>query len=245
MTRTGPVLMLSRESWPSAAGLTAVALGAWVYVLSGAGLTMGADWTAGTTLLMLVMWWVMMAAMMLTSALPMILLYRAVNARRAAPAAAAAWIFAAGYLLAWGGFSLVAVGMQWALQEARLLSPMMQTTSMALGGALLIGAGLYQMTPLKQACLRHCRSPALFLSQHWRTGRTGALRMGAHHGLYCLGCCWVLMALLFYGGVMDPRWIGGLALYVLVEKLAPFGRRIGQFTGLVLIGWGVLVLLGA
>ena len=137
---------------------------------------------------------------------------------------------------------MVATGLQWGLERLALLSPMMQATSLYLGAALLIGAGLYQLTPLKYACLRHCRSPFDFIANHWRQGTGGAFRMGLEHGLFCLGCCWVLMALLFYGGVMNLWWIAGLAIYVLLEKLAPAGPRLGRYTGALLILWGVWVL---
>ena len=152
---------------------------------------------------------------------------------------------ATGYLLAWGGFSLVAVFLQWGLERLVLLSAMMQTTSLYLGATLLIGAGIYQLTPLKHACLRRCRSPFGFIAQHWRQGSGGAMRMGFEHGLFCLGCCWVLMVLLFYGGVMNLWWIVGLALYVMIEKLAPAGPRIGRYTGSLLILWGAWVLVGS
>ena len=115
---------------------------------------------------------------------------------------------------------------------------MMAVTSTALGGGLLIAAGLYQMSPLKYACLRKCQTPLMFFARNWRKGYLGALRMGLSHGLYCLGCCWVLMGLLFYGGVMELRWIVGLALYVAAEKLIPAGTWLSRFTGILLIGWG-------
>ena len=122
---------------------------------------------------------------------------------------------------------------------------MMVTSSVYFGAALLVAAGVYQLTPLKQACLRHCRSPFDFIAHYWRQGKIGAFRMGLEHGLFCLGCCWVLMALLFYGGVMNLWWISGLAIYVLIEKLAPAGPFVGKFTGVILIVWGAWVLAAA
>jgi predicted metal-binding membrane protein len=122
---------------------------------------------------------------------------------------------------------------------------MMNTTSALLAAVILIAAGLYQLTPLKQACLRHCRSPIQFLSQHWRKGKGGAFVMGLHHGAFCLGCCWGLMVLLFFGGVMNLYWIVGLAVVVLIEKLSPFGRIFGYVTGTLLILWGVSFLYQA
>jgi predicted metal-binding membrane protein len=118
------------------------------------------------------------------------------------------------------------------------MSPMLQTTNVWLGAAILVGAGLWQLSPLKTMCLRHCRSPLGFLIGHWRTGRLGALRMGLEHGAYCLGCCWFLMALLFFGGVMNLYWIVGLAVFVLLEKTIPLGHWLGRVAGVGLIGWG-------
>ena len=152
--------------------------------------------------------------------------------------------FALGYVLMWAAFSALATGAQWGLERSGLLSTMMVGTSTVFGAVLLIAAGVWQFTPIKYACLQHCRSPLGFLSHHWRSGPGGAFRMGLMHGGYCLGCCWFLMALLFYGGVMNLYWIIGLALFVLVEKLLPQGARIGRLTGAVLIVWGGILLLG-
>jgi predicted metal-binding membrane protein len=202
-------------------------------------------WSAGYAVLMVFMWWIMMVAMMLPSAAPMILLYAAVNRKareRGAPFVPTG-VFALGYLAAWGVFSLLAVALQWGLERTALLSSMMVGTSIVLGGLLLIAAGAWQLTPLKHACLKHCRSPLHFLSHHWRKGRWGAFRMGAEHGAFCLGCCWFLMGLLFYGGVMNLYWIVGLAAFVLLEKTAPAGHWIGSAAGVGLIAWGGLLLL--
>ncbi|MCZ6584649.1 MAG: DUF2182 domain-containing protein [Gammaproteobacteria bacterium] len=208
-------------------------------------------WTLGYALLMFSMWWLMMIAMMLPSAAPMVLLHAAVTrkglarADDAGPTApshrlrSATTAFIAGYLVMWGAFSLVAVVAQWALERGELLSAMMMSTSRFLGSGLLLAAGLWQLTPLKTVCLRHCRSPISFLSTHWRPRVGGAFRMGTKHGVFCLGCCWFLMALLFYGGVMNLIWIIGLALFVLAEKMMPGGVAFGRVTGLLLIAWGV------
>jgi predicted metal-binding membrane protein len=211
-----------------------------------AAMTMPAVWTSGYALLMLVMWWVMMVAMMLPSAAPMILLFALVNrksAEKGGPVVPTA-VFAGAYLVAWGGFSVVAVALQWGLERAELLSPMMASRHAAFGGALLVLAGVYQLSPLKHACLRHCRGPIGFITQHWRSGGWGAFRMGVHHGLYCLGCCWALMALLFFGGVMNLYWIAGLALFVLLEKTIPTGHRLASVSGIGLLIWGAVLLLG-
>lgn len=208
-------------------------------------------WTPGYALLMFSMWWLMMIAMMLPSAAPMVLLHAAVTRKGLAHAfdagpnapshrlRSATTAFITGYLVMWGAFSLVAAVAQWALERGELLSAMMMPTSRFLGSGLLIAAGLWQLTPLKTVCLHHCRSPINFLSTHWRPGVGGAFRMGIEHGVVCLGCCWFLMALLFYGGVMNLAWIVGLALFVLIEKVMPAGIAVGRVTGLLLIAWGV------
>ena len=253
--------VLKRDRHIVIGGLVFVNLASWLYILTGAGMSMGEmasmsggammtmrlAWTPAYFALMLAMWWVMMVAMMLPSVAPMVLLFATVNrkSRQQGRPYVPTGFFAAGYFVAWGGFSLVAVLLQWGLERLALLSPMMRTTSLFLGAALLIGAGVYQLTPLKQTCLRHCRSPFDFIAHHWRPGTGGAFRMGLEHGLFCLGCCWVLMVLLFYGGVMNLWWIVGLALYVLIEKLAPAGPRLGRYTGGLLILWGAWVLVGA
>ncbi|CAM3503139.1 DUF2182 domain-containing protein [Halomonas lysinitropha] len=197
--------------------------------------------------LMLLMWGLMMAAMMLPSAAPMILLHATMTRRRRARGepAAATGSFAAGYLAVWTLFSLVAVLLQSGLQRAALLSPMLALTSQGMAGLVLIGAGLYQCSPVKNACLRHCRSPLDFMLTEWREGSRGAFTMGLRHGAYCVGCCWVLMLLLFVGGVMSLAWIAGLALWVLVEKLAPAGHWLGRALGGVLVAWGGVTLWSA
>ena len=196
--------------------------------------------------LLLAMWWVMMIGMMLPSAAPMILTFATISRRRRerdqpyAPTA----LFAAGYLLAWAGFSVLATVAQWGLERAALLSPMAMTvTSARLGGLLFLAAGLYQLTPLKQACLGVCRSPFDFVANHWRDGAVGALRMGISHGLYCLGCCWILMALLFAVGVMNLLWVAVLTAVVLVEKLFPLGIWMARIGGLLLAAYGIALLV--
>ncbi len=236
------------------AGLLAVIVLSWAYLLAGAGMNMPQEagamtamtprWTPAYAGLMVIMWWVMMLAMMLPSAAPAILVFAALNRTQAPHGTPVipSGVFAAGYGLAWGGFSLLATALQWRLSQGDLLTPAMASAGPALGGGLLIAAGLYQFSPWKQACLRHCRTPLDFLARHWRPGMWGALRMGAEHGLYCLGCCWVLMGLLFYGGVMSLAWISGLALFVMAEKVLPVGRHMGWIAGAALILWGLAVL---
>ncbi|MBC9251547.1 hypothetical protein A9179_14845 [Pseudomonas alcaligenes] len=200
-------------------------------------------WQLTDAVLMLAMWTVMMAAMMLPSALPMLLLYRLMLRRQGdARQTLALALFASAYLLVWSGFALLATLLQWQLDSLALLTPELRSNSTGLAAALLFGAGLYQWLPLKQACLRHCQGPVLFLVGHWRPGPSGAWRMGLHHGLYCLGCCWALMALLFVVGLMNLLWVAVLTAYVLLEKLLPAGPWLARGAGLLLMGWGLLVL---
>lgn len=195
---------------------------------------------AAHLLLLFAMWVVMMIGMMLPSAAPTLLLYATV-VRKSAPGAQVplqVYSFAAGYLLIWALFSVVATVLQHFLSEALLLSPMMELQNRTWAGALLAIAGVYQFAPLKRTCLNSCRSPVKFITQHWRAGSAGALRMGLAHGLYCLGCCWALMLLLFVGGVMNLWVIAAITLLVLLEKVAPRGAQGGRLSG------ALLVLLG-
>lgn len=244
--------LLRRESAVTFVCLALVIALSWAYILTGAGMQMGMSammarpaWDLGYSLLMFFMWWFMMIAMMLPSAAPMILLFAFLNRKNAkgSPHAVAAFISA--YVFVWGGFSVTATAFQWGLEESALLSPRMNSADLIFGGALLIAAGVWQLSPLKHACLRHCRAPIEFFAHGWRTGVGGALRMGLEHGAYCLGCCWVLMALLFYGGVMNIWWIAGLAIYVLIEKVIPAGHWIGRGVGALLVVWGLGVIYPA
>ncbi|NDW53918.1 DUF2182 domain-containing protein [Aliiroseovarius sp. PrR006] len=206
----------------------------------------GPTWTIGYIALTFLMWWVMMIAMMTPSATPTLLLYSAMKRVSAEPESTPQYtlFFLFGYLLSWAAFSAFAVALQSKLQSLGLISPQMMTlNSQLIAGIVLIGAGLYQFTSLKQACLRRCQSPAQFLTKHRRTGKTGALLMGVHHGSYCLGCCWALMALLFVGGVMNLYWITGLAIYVALEKLTAQGQRLARVAGVALFCFGAYLLL--
>jgi predicted metal-binding membrane protein len=196
---------------------------------------------------LVVMWSVMMVAMMTPAAAPMILVFATIHRRRLAagrPAVPTA-IFVLGYLVIWTMFSVVAALAQTGLHAAALLSPAMAATSPLLSGGLLVAAGVFQWTPLKHACLTTCRSPMSFLMTGWREGRGGALVMGLRHGLYCLGCCWALMALLFVAGVMNLLWVAAIAAVVLVEKVVPRGDLIGRLAGLGLIAAGALLVVRA
>ena len=191
-----------------------------------------------------------MIAMMTPSAGPMVLLYgRAYRHEqrqgKLATGIVPTFAFVLGYILSWGVFSAIATGLQWGLERAGLIHQMlMWSINPYFSAGILIVAGLYQLTPLKAACLRHCRSPAQFLADHFRPGISGALRLGWHHGLYCLGCCWFLMALLFAGGIMNLVWIVGLAAFVLVEKVAPKGELVARIAGFGMIMLGLLVAGG-
>jgi len=197
-------------------------------------------WSASTLVPLFLMWSEMMVAMMLPSAAPMILTFAAVNRKRREREQpfVPAGIFVLGYFVVWTGFSLIAAAGQWILHGNALLSSSMASTSHSLAGALLVGAGLFQWTPLKHSCLRHCRSPLTFLLTDWRDGRRGAFVMGLKHGLYCTGCCWILMALLFVAGVMNVWWLIALTILVLIEKLAPKGIWIARTIGVSLVAWG-------
>lgn len=259
--RTPLESLLRRDRWMTVAGLILLfLLSAW-YVLDGAGTGMSTlamttwqfppprypydagGWSWSYTFVMLGMWWVMMVAMMLPSAAPTILLYARVH-RHHQPRAGAPHVllFLLGYLLAWLLFSVAATLLHAALERSGLVHGMlMWSSNAALTGALLLLAGAWQLTPLKQACLAQCRGPAAWLSRHWRPGAPGALRMGLDHGLFCVGCCWSLMLLLFAGGVMNLVWITGLAIIVLLEKLLPQGEWLARVSGaLLLVAGGVM-----
>ena len=245
------------------AAVAVVLSASWGWLIAGAGMDMNAvemtamagmdgwlmqpaTWTAGYALLIFGMWWTMMVAMMLPSATPVLLLHARVarGAKVVNGTLTSTALFAAGYLLAWGGFSLLATAAQWGLETARVLSPMLETSNRWLGAGILLAAGVWQLTPLKAGCLRHCRSPLSFLVGHWRDGRLGALRMGLEHGVFCLGCCWFLMLLLFFGGVMNLYWIVGLTLFVLLEKTVPRGHWFGRVAGVALIGCAASLVAG-
>jgi predicted metal-binding membrane protein len=260
---------LKRERAIVVAALVALTLLSWLYIWRGAGMGMTA--LAMTKLALfphltpepmpdmamppiawiavVAMWWVMMIAMMTPSAAPLVLLYGRVM-RHAAVQDPATTIYiptaflVAGYLFVWLAFSTAATALQYGLQRAGLISQMMLWSQSALLSAAVLGiAGLYQLSPLKRACLQQCRGPAQFLTQHMRKGNIGALRMGIEHGAWCVGCCWMLMVLLFVGGVMNLVWIALLAVLVLVEKLAPRGVIASRIAGIVLIAWSVATLV--
>lgn len=262
---TFPAGLFTRERLPILAALTAITLLAWAYLslfahqmtagasaMSAAGamaampgMTMGFDpWTAAYFTLTFAMWWVMMIGMMIPSATPMILIYDRISrgARARGTRTVPTFVFAGAYLAVWGAFALAATLAQLTLESVALMLPMQRMADPLLGGLVFVTAGLFQFTPLKNACLRNCRSPLSFIMGHWRDGTAGALTLGIRHGLYCLGCCWFLMALLFVGGVMNLLWVAIIAAYVLAEKLFPGGVWIARLGGAALVAFGVYLI---
>ncbi len=247
--------VLKRDRTVVLTGVVAVAALAWAYTAylaqgsSNMDMTMAQlqSWSAADFGLVFLMWAVMMTAMMVPSAAPMILLFATVNRKRREQERpyVPTGVFLLGYVLVWSGFAAVATLANWGLHANSLLSSMMGGSSSAyLGGALLMTAGVFQWSRLKYVCLTRCRSPLSFLMSDWREGTGGALRMGLRHGAYCVGCCWILMGLLFVLGVMNLLWIAALAGFVLLEKVAPGGRWVSRGTGVLLLGWGALMTTG-
>jgi len=213
--------------------------------MPGMAMPVAAAWSTSHALAIGIMWAVMMAAMMLPAASPMILFYTRIAGERGATrsAAGATSVFVLGYLAVWAFFSIGAAALQLAFERFALVSPAMRATSTVLAGLVLVAAGVYQFTPAKRACLRHCRSPLEFVMLHWQPGARGAFAMGVRHGAYCVGCCRLLMLLLFVGGAMNVAWIAGIALYVLVEKTVPAGHWVSRAAGVVLLFAGAATLL--
>jgi predicted metal-binding membrane protein len=261
--------VLRRDRVIVAAALAALTALAWTYILwlavdmgmggmdmtgfrmipAGIGLMAPAlaPWQAIEFAYVFAMWAVMMVGMMTPSAAPMILIYAQVGRQASTqgkPFAPTGW-FVAGYLMAWTGFAFVATAAQWALDRVALLDPMMASASRTLGGLVLIAAGTYQWAPLKDMCLAQCQSPLVFIQRQggFRGGPRGSLALGLRHGAYCIGCCWVLMALLFVGGVMNVLWIAAISAFVLVEKVVPAGRLISRVAGLGFIAAGAWFII--
>lgn len=254
-----PEVILRRDRAIVITGLVVVSGLAWAYMFHLAGQMGEMDmsgvanmampytkpWSGVDLALLFVMWSVMMVAMMVPSAAPMILLFAKVQRQRPeyrsplAPTAA----LTVGYVLVWTGFSVAATVAQWVLHNNGLLSTMMVSTNRLLGAGVLLAAGLFQWTPLKRACLRHCRSPLSFFMTAWKEGTLGALRMGLEHGAYCVACCWLLMALLFIAGVMNLLWVAAIMVFLLIEKLVPGGEVAGRIAGGLLIAAGLATAL--
>jgi predicted metal-binding membrane protein len=234
--------ILRHERPVVAASIALLVVLSWRFLAAGAGVDGAMDMASMQPpfAALVLMWWLMMVAMMLPSAAPAILLYARIRGqRRAGTPIVHPWIFLAGYVAVWLIFSFAA-----AAAQGFAAGGAMALANGRLASAVLIAAGIYQLSPFKGACLTQCRSPAQFLSRNWRAGTVGALRLGVLHGAYCVGCCWMLMALLFVGGVMNFTWIAALTLVVAVEKLVPGGEWVGRAAGVALIAWGVVRLLG-
>jgi predicted metal-binding membrane protein len=269
MTDTTLETVLRRDRWIVVGAIASLVALAWAYVLwlandmdmggmdmtgfrmipAGIGIMLPATepWHAIEFGYVFLMWAVMMVGMMAPSAAPMILMYASVGRRgrvQGQPYAATGW-FAAGYLLAWMIFSLAATFLQWVVERAALLDSRMMLASNFIGATVLIAAGVYQWTPLKDVCLAQCQSPFLFLMGHggFRNNVRGCLLLGFRHGGYCVGCCWILMALLFVGGVMNVLWIAFLSLLVLLEKVTPVGRWIARAAGIACVAAGAWLLV--
>jgi predicted metal-binding membrane protein len=209
------------------------------------GMTMDMPWTMTDVFFTFAMWAVMMVGMMAGTAAPVMLLFAGAHARRGRTRVPlVVLMFGLGYAIVWVGFSACAAAAQWALHGAAMLSMTMAASSRPLAGGILTVAGVYQLTPLKRACLTHCRSPLGFLMTSWRDGAIGALRMGVHHGAYCLGCCWALMCVLFVVGVMNLVWVAALTVFVLVEKVGPAGVVVARIAGVGMIVLGAFVFAG-
>ena len=253
---SAPLSISQRERWIIGAALIAIAGTAWIWMIREArdmtmtgvceclGMPMGGSWAGGTLLPLFVMWAGMMVAMMLPSAMPMILTFATVSRKRREEERpyVSVTIFVAGYVAVWSAFSLLAAIAQWILHKQALLSPDMVSRSAWLGGLLLLAAGIFQFTPLKHACLTQCRAPFEFIMTRWREGARGAFRMGVEHGVFCAGCCWALMGLLFVAGVMNILWIAVLSLAVGLEKMLPRGLWLSSATGVALTVWGAWVI---
>ncbi len=245
-----------RDRTVTLAALAALAALAWLYLvrlgremadMAAMGMAHTEPWTAADAGLAAVMWAVMMVAMMLPAAAPMILVFATVNRKRRESPGAAPYVsttlFVLAYLAVWGAFSVAAALAQWALHAAALLSEDAMQAAPLAGAVLLAAAGIYQVTPLKYACLARCQTPIGFLLGEWRDDNRGAVVMGLRHGLFCLGCCWVLMALLFVGGVMNLAWVAAIAAFVLIEKVLPAGRLVSVISGAALLIWAAWTLL--
>lgn len=230
-------------------GLLALMSGlAWIYMAHVSAQMHGVrlqPWGHAEVLLTFGMWCVMMVAMMLPSAAPMVLTFSSVSRRRFDAAGRRTIVFVLGYLAVWVLYSAGATLVQWGIHSAALHLPRTEGAGPYVAGGVLAAAGVFQLTPLKHACLSRCRTPVGFLMMEWRTGLRGAWVMGLRHGGYCAGCCWALMALMFVLGTMNLLWMAALAAFCAIEKIAPQGRGVGRLSGLLLIGWGASVLVGS
>lgn len=248
--------MVRRDRALVGTGLAGITVLAWLYLVRlesrmdsmegmsmSSAMPMAMPWSTVEIALTFLMWAVMMTAMMIPAATSMILVFVTINRKRAESGTTPVptGLFVLGYLIVWTGFSLVAALGQWALQSVALVSPDTLKAAPLLGGTLLVAAGVYEFTPLKHVCLSRCQSPLVFLMMEWREGRGGAFVTGLRHGVFCVGCCWALMTLLFVVGVMNLLWVALIAVFVLVEKLIP-GRLVSYTAGVLLVAFGLWVI---
>ena len=250
--------LLKRDRFIIVTGLVLISVLSWLYIIYlyremvvmdmnslFFAMPMTQHWTSTDFALLFLMWLVMMIAMMTPSVSPLILIFALVNRKKKeqqSPFVHTGYLLA-GYFLVWGGFSLLTTLLQWLLQQVSLLNPEMKTTSKILGSIILIAAGIFQFTALKKTCLSNCRNPIDFIHRNWKEGKGGAFRMGIESGTYCIGCCWVLMVLLFFSGIMNLLWIALIAAFVLIEKTFPYPKWISTAAGIALIAYGFVVLI--
>jgi predicted metal-binding membrane protein len=250
--------VLQRDRYIISGGLIFISLLSWAYIIYlyrqmvvmdmdalFFSMPMSPAWAFTDFILLFLMWFVMMIAMMAPSVAPLILLFAMASRQRKlqqAPFVPTIYLLS-GYFIVWAAFSLAATSLQWLLQHISLLNPEMKTTNKVLSGLVLIAAGIFQFTPLKNKCLQCCRTPIDFIHRNWKEGKAGALRMGLESGWYCLGCCWALMALLFVTGIMNILWIALIACFVLIEKIAANAKWVSIIAGILLIVYGVIFLL--
>lgn len=249
---TAPTAALGRARAGVTIGLVVLVVACWSYlglVASRMGdmssvlsMPMTSAWTGTQAALMGLMWSVMMAAMMLPSAVPMVLAYERMDQGSPVSRIGSTGLFVGGYLIVWAAFALVATSLQWMLHDLALVDGMGAAGTGSVAGTVLIVAGVVQFAPVKRRSLMTCRTPLGFLMTSWREGRSGALRMGLHHGALCVGCCWALMALLFVLGVMNLAWVVALAALVLLEKVAPRGEILSRMSGTILVAWGIYAI---
>lgn len=246
-------IVLARARGVVVGGLVVLAAAFWAYVWflstqmgdmsSVFAMPMTSAWSPTQAALMATMWVVMMAAMMLPSAVPMLVTYDRMDRASAEPRGGSTGLFITGYVVVWAAYAVGATGLQWVLHSLALVDGMGQATQSGLAGLLLVGAGAFQFSPVKKRSLGACRTPMGFLMTSWREGGTGALRMGLHHGMLCLRCCFALMILLFVLGVMNLTWVVLLAVFVLAEKVSKRGETISLLGGVVMVVWGVAALV--
>jgi predicted metal-binding membrane protein len=258
MTKNSLEQLLKRDRLIIICGLFIITLLSWLYViyLYNQMVNMDMDalffampmtpvWTATDFILLFLMWVVMMIAMMTPSVAPFTLIFAAINRQRRQqerPFVYTAYLIG-GYFLVWAAFSLGATFLQWLLQKISLLNAEMRTTSKIFGSVILIAAGIFQFTPIKQSCLGHCSSPLDFIRRHWKEGKAGAFLMGIKNGFFCVGCCWMLMVLLFFAGIMNLLWVAIISVFVLVEKISPQLKWVSRLAGLILVLYGILFLI--